>query len=241
MIFIRFLAFPWNIDLSKFTYLDFPNLNWKWEIPRVFSLLKTLSILTLPWCLRAVAMNTYIFSRLHLQDLHSPMTKEDFKTLGKEIKQYMPHILPNSLYAPGFGHIDISLQVLGRRAKIIHHPEILLVNSYETRTISLPRDMLISKPDLQSSSHCTWITPSSNRSPTLRSRTWLKSLCVLKMRSVASRIIPLNYSRDSVTSTLKHIPKLVVVRRWVCWLAPNSIGHTSGRTSRNLPTAEMYG
>lgn len=121
-----------HYDHSQFTYLGFPNqdINWGHELHKVVSLLKSLAITTLPLCVRTLAINTYIFSKLYFRDLHSPMDSNALDLLDRMIKEYMPQLLALLLTTPvkygGFGLIDMRLQLLGRRAKVVHE---LLIDS----------------------------------------------------------------------------------------------------------------
>lgn len=76
-------------------------------------MLRQLSIVNLPLQARALAINTYCFSKFYYRDLHSPMDHVDLAFLKKQIRPFLQNITIPTLTTPlefgGFGLLDMRL------------------------------------------------------------------------------------------------------------------------------------
>ncbi|KAM9913594.1 hypothetical protein OXX69_001446 [Metschnikowia pulcherrima] len=121
------LQYPWvNYDDATFNYLGYPNKGYDWstEIHKLVGVVRGSNPQALPPVHRAHAVNTFVYSKIYYRDLHTPMQLADIKQLCASIKSLFPFTLDKTVFNRiengGYGCLDVRLQLLGKRAKVIH-------------------------------------------------------------------------------------------------------------------------
>ncbi|KAH3686951.1 hypothetical protein WICPIJ_002067, partial [Wickerhamomyces pijperi] len=130
----EFIGFPWStnaIFLDDYeripTVLGFPlhSFDWDEKVKKIIRNIQYPLIDDVPTQTRCMGINIYVFSQVYFYDpvhpIPSLLLKQITETIDKEIRGYSMDCLTRIKDLGGFGLVDLSLQLVGHRAKFIYY------------------------------------------------------------------------------------------------------------------------